>query len=294
MHTQSRKITVLAAALLPLAAVAACGSQTVSVGGTPVTGVRWNVESVTVDGTTTQAPGSTYVEFPSADRARGNNGCNSFDAEAEIDGDTIRIGKATVTMSMCMDKKDRDFEKTFGRAIGGSNKARTDGDHLTLTTDDGDTIALVKERPAPLTGTEWTVTSLLSDDVATSLPKEVAGRAKLTFDREGKDGTDGRGGTDGRDSRDGTDGRDSRDGTDGTVTGDLGCNRFRAKAEFRDGHLTLGRPVTTRMLCQGPRMDTERALLKLFAQKLSYEVQGRTLRLTAPDGTGAEAGAGRG
>ncbi|MFE5025322.1 META domain-containing protein [Streptomyces sp. NPDC056656] len=265
MHKQSRNLTVLAA-LLPLAAVAACGSQTVSVAGTPVTGVRWNVESVTVDGATTQAPESTYVEFPSADRARGNNGCNRFDAEAEIDGDTIRIGRSTVTMSMCMDKKQRDFEKTFSRAIGGSSRARTDGDHLTLTTDDGDTIALVKERPAPLTGTEWTVTSLLSDDVATSLPEEVAGRAKMTFEK---------------------------DGQDDTATGNLGCNRFRAKAEFRDGHLTLGSPVTTRMLCQGPRMDTERALLKLFAQKLSYEVQGRTLTLTAPDGTGAAAGAGR-
>ncbi|WP_327578023.1 hypothetical protein [Streptomyces sp. NBC_00145] len=55
MHTQSRNLTVLAA-LLPLAAVAACGSQTVSVGSTPVTGVRWNVESVTVDGATAQAP----------------------------------------------------------------------------------------------------------------------------------------------------------------------------------------------------------------------------------------------
>ncbi|MGW8682477.1 META domain-containing protein [Streptomyces sp. NPDC055817] len=269
MHTQSRNLTVLAA-LLPLAAVAACGSQTVSVGSTPVTGVRWNVESVTVDGTTAQAPESAYVEFPSADRARGYNGCNSFDAEAEIDGDTIRIGRSTVTMSMCMDKKQRDFEKTFSRAIGGSNEARTDGDHLTLTTDDGDTIALVKERPAPLTGTEWTVTSLLSDHVATSLPKEVAGRARMTFEKAGEAGKDG------------------------AATGSLGCNRFRAKAEFRDGHLTLGRPVTTRVLCQGPRMATERALLKLFGQKLSYEIQGRTLTLTAPDGTGAVAGAGRG
>lgn len=266
MHTQSRNLTVLAA-LLPLAAVAACGSQTVSVAGTPVTGVRWNVESVTVDGSTTQAPGSAYVEFPSADRARGNNGCNSFDAKAEIDGDTIRVGRSIVTMSMCMDKKQRDFEKTFSRAIGGSNKARTDGDHLTLTTDDGDTIALVKERPAPLTGTEWTVTSLISDGVVTSLPPEVAGRARMTFEKAGKDGA---------------------------ATGTLGCNRFRAKAEFRDGHLTLGRPITTRVLCQGPRMDTERALLKLFTQKLSYEVRSRTLTLTAPDGTGAEARAGRG
>ncbi|MFD7204544.1 META domain-containing protein [Streptomyces sp. NPDC059893] len=269
MHTQSRNLTVLAA-LLPLAAVAACGSQTVSVAGTPVTGVRWNVESVTVDGSTTQAPESAYVEFPSADRARGNNGCNSFDAKAEIDGDTIRVGRSIVTMSMCMDKKQRDFEKTFSRAIGGSSKARTDGDHLTLTTDDGDTIALVKERPAPLTGTEWTVTSLISDDVATSLPPEVAGRARMTFEKAGKAGKDG------------------------AATGTLGCNRFRAKAEFRDGHLTLGRPITTRVLCQGPRMDTERALLKLFTQKLSYEVRSRTLTLTAPDGTGAEARAGRG
>jgi heat shock protein HslJ len=265
MHTRFRHVTVLAA-LLPLAAVAACGAQTVSVGGTPVTGVRWNVESVTVDGTKTRAPQSAYVEFPSADRARGNNGCNLFDAEAEITDGTIRVGKSRVTMMFCEDKKQRDFEKTFTRAIGGGNKARTDGDHLTLTTDDGDTIALVRERPAPLTGTEWTVTSLLSDDVAISLPKEVAGRAKMTFEK---------------------------DGQDGTATGNLGCNRFRAKAEFRDGHLTLGRPATTRMLCQGPRMDTEHALLKLFAQKLSYEVQGRTLTLTAPDGTGAAAGAGR-
>ncbi|MGX1670088.1 META domain-containing protein [Streptomyces sp. NPDC055400] len=263
MHRQSRNLTVLAA-LLPLAAVAACGSQTVSVGGTPVTGVRWNVESVTVDGTKTRAPESAYVEFPSADRARGNYGCNNFDVEAELDGDTIHLGKGIATLMLCTDKKQRAFEKTFARAIGGSNHARTDGDHLTLTTEDGDTIALVKERPAPLIGTEWTVTSLLSDDVATSLPGEAVGKAKLRF------------------------------GKDGAATGSLGCNRFRAKAEFRDGHLTLGRPVTTRMLCQGPRMDTEHALLKLFAQKLSYEVQGRTLTLKAPDGTGAVAGAGRG
>ena len=263
MHTQSRKLTLLAA-LVPLAAVAACGSQTVSVGGTPVTGVRWNVESVTVDGTKTRAPRSAYVEFPSADRARGNYGCNTFDREAELDGDTIRLGKGTSTLMLCADKKQRAFEKTFARAISGSNKARTDGDRLTLTTDDGDTVALVKERPAPLTGTEWTVTSLLSDDVATSLPDEAAGRAKLTF------------------------------GKDGAATGSLGCNRFRAKSEIRDGHLTLGRPVTTRMLCQGPRMDTERALLKLFGQKLSYELRGRTLTLTATDGSGIAAGAGRG
>ncbi|RVU27131.1 META domain-containing protein [Streptomyces antnestii] len=263
MHTRFRHVTVLAA-LLPLAAVAACGAQTVSVGGTPVTGVRWNVESVTVDGTRTPAPQSAYVEFPSADRARGNNGCNHFDAEAEIAGGTIRVGQSNVTMMWCEEKEQRDFEKTFARAIGGTSKARTDGDRLTLTTDDGDTIALVKERPAPLTGTEWTVTSLLSGDVAASLPEEAAGRARFTF------------------------------GKDGVATGSLGCNRFRAKAEIRDGHLTLGRPATTRMLCQGPRMDTERALLKLFGQKLSYEIRGRTLTLTAPDGAGLAAGAGRG
>jgi heat shock protein HslJ len=75
------------------------------------------------------------------------------------------------------------------------------------------------------------------------------------------------------------------DKKDGTLSGSLGCNHVSAKATVRDGHITLGAAKTTRMMCDGSLMDTEKTLLGLFDGKVSYRLDHRTLTLTSTNGT---------
>lgn len=132
-HEASRKpqrgttLTVAAvAALVPLAA--ACGSEkaaddtgsgSVGAGGQRVTGVRWSIDSVTVDGTTHRAPDAAHVRIDDGGEAAGSTGCNSFSARAAVEdrgeGERVRLSDAMFTEKAC-DKVPADFEKSLGRA----------------------------------------------------------------------------------------------------------------------------------------------------------------------------------
>ncbi|MFI8188305.1 META domain-containing protein [Streptomyces sp. NPDC085946] len=252
MDTLKQRMTLTAAAVLvPL--VAACGGERAGSGsaGTerPVTGVRWSVDSVTVDGTTHRAPADAHLTIHQAGRAEGSLGCNHFSARAALDGDRVRLSDTTATEKACEDRPTA-FERTLSRTLAESALTTevTDG-RLTLTTEDGDTVRLTRDtaRPAPLHGTTWTITG-------------TGGRARLTFD-------------------------DAKD----TVSGRLGCNHVTARAAVRDGHITVGAPSTTRMMCEDSLMDTEKRLLRLFDGRLRYAVDHRTLTLTSDDGTSVRA-----
>ncbi|WP_320774746.1 META domain-containing protein [Streptomyces sp. CRN 30] len=137
-----------------------------------------------------------------------------------------------------------EAEKSLARTLAaGPLTTEVDGDRLTLTTADGDTVGLSERQDTPLDGTEWTVAG-------------SAGRARLTFDQE-----------------------------KGTLTGSLGCNRVNAEATIRDGHITVGEPATTRMMCEDSRMATEKRLLALFDQRIDYRIDQQTLTLTSGNGT---------
>lgn len=73
-------------------------------------------------------------------------------------------------------------------------------------------------------------------------------------------------------------------GTD-KAGGRLGCNHFSAAATVRDGNITLGSPVTTRMMCDASLMRTERTLLGVFNSTLKYRIEHGTLTLTCANGT---------
>ncbi|MFE0525283.1 META domain-containing protein [Streptomyces sp. NPDC058954] len=68
------------------------------------------------------------------------------------------------------------------------------------------------------------------------------------------------------------------------AAGRLGCNHVNARATVRAGHITLGRPMTTRMMCDASLMQTERALLGLFNHTVRYRVDHDTLTLTSANG----------
>ncbi|PPS81415.1 hypothetical protein BZZ08_05483 [Streptomyces sp. MH60] len=246
-------LTVAAvAALVPLAA--ACGSETaddggsesVGAGGQRITGVRWSIDSVTVDGATHRAPDAAHVRIDGGEAA-GSTGCNSFSARADVDGERVRLSDAMFTEKACA-KTPAGFEKSLGRALTtGSLTTQNEGERATLTTADGDTVRLSRSEDASLYGTRWAVDA--------PGRKGGAGRAHLTFDQDAK-----------------------------TVSGRLPCNHVNAKATVSDGRITLGTPSTTRMMCEGSLMDAEKRLLGLFDGKVEYRIDQQTLTLTSEDG----------
>ena len=69
------------------------------------------------------------------------------------------------------------------------------------------------------------------------------------------------------------------------VGGRLGGNAVASTATVSTGHITLGRPSTTRMMCDASLMGTERALLGLFDSQVGYRVDHDTITLTSGNGT---------
>ncbi|MFJ2917205.1 META domain-containing protein [Streptomyces sp. NPDC087307] len=260
-----------AVAALALLALAACGRETGSGAGSGdgdgsgsvrtgprVTGVHWNVDSVTAGGRRTAAPDGAHVVIDAKGRATGSFGCNRFTAETRTDGDTITVRQATTTAMGCEKDAER-FEGAMSRAFSGELTAAVTGRNLTLTTATGDSIALTSEPPAPLTGTTWTVISLVSGTTSSSLPEGTERKAWLTF------------------------------GEDGSVRGGLGCNSFRGTAQVTGSTLTFGPAGGTKMMCPDPGMKLERALLAILDGRTTYRIDHRTLSLTSPNGEGLRA-----
>lgn len=104
----------------------------------------------------------------------------------------------------------------------------------------------------PVAGVDWRVQGITAGGSA----QQVHGKPRLTFDAKS-----------------------------GKVGGRLGCNAVNATATVRAGQITLGRPSTTRMMCDASLMGTERALLGLFGGQVSYRVDHDTLTLTSENGT---------
>lgn len=263
-------VTAVAAVL----ALAACGSESGSGpadsadgadgGGPtptapPLTGVRWSVDSLTVDGKKSAAPVGAHVEITPKGRAEGNYGCNHFGADVTVKGDTITVGQSVKTEMAC-EKNIQAFEYALEDALSGKLQAKLIDGTLTLTTDKGAAIALTAEPPAPLVGTTWSVTSLVSGESASSLPAGTEKKAHLTF------------------------------GRDGTVRGSLGCNTFNSTAKVSGSKITFGSLATTRKLCPGPEMNVERELIKVLDDRtVTYELRDRGLSLTAANGKGIAA-----
>ncbi|MER6995189.1 META domain-containing protein [Streptomyces sp. NPDC000410] len=260
-------IVPVAATLGAVLTLAGCGTEPGSDGAggaegpdSPVTGVHWTVDSVTVGGKKTAAPGGAYVEIDTKGRAKGNYGCNHFRADATVEGDTVTVGPGDVTMMSC-EKPVQDFEDALNKAFSGELKAKVSDQTLTLTAASGDSIALTSQPAAPLVGTRWSVTALLAGEVATSLPAGTEKKAHLTF------------------------------GKDGSVRGSLGCNTFNGTAKVSESGstITFGRLSTTRRMCPGPEMDLERELAQVLKGEVTYEVRHRGLSLTAANGKGLSA-----
>ncbi|WP_307788115.1 META domain-containing protein [Streptomyces actinomycinicus] len=72
---------------------------------------------------------------------------------------------------------------------------------------------------------------------------------------------------------------------DGRAAGNLGCNRFSARATVDGDRITIGDLRTTKMACDRDRMDFERALARaLTTGTLTARTDAAKLTLTDGDG----------
>ncbi|MEV0039145.1 META domain-containing protein [Streptomyces sp. NPDC050804] len=285
--TATTTTAIAAVTAVALFTLTACGTESGAGGGSggsvqsdlPLTDVHWSVDSLTVDGKKTVAPAGASVEIGTDGRASARTGCNTIGAKVTVDGDTVTVGDKESTLIGCPEQLQA-FEKALGGAFAGKLKATVEGiegakggtaqdRRLTLTTADGDAITLTSGPPAPLTGTEWTVSALTDGATATSLPQGTDGKAHFTF------------------------------GKDGTVEGSFGCNSFRGTAkvsgagtgagEKAASTVTFGRLSSTRKLCPGPEMTLERQVQKVLEGNVTYELRHRSLTIKQADGQGLDA-----
>ncbi|WP_328481065.1 META domain-containing protein [Streptomyces sp. NBC_00377] len=142
-------MTLTAAVLLvPLAA--ACGSEKADgerpgsgavSAEQPVTGVRWNVDSVTADGAVHRAPAGAHLEIRDG-KAAGSYGCNNFTAKAAVEDGSVRFSDARSTRMACVGRP-MDFERILAATLTeGVLSTEVEGATLTLGTADGDRIRL--------------------------------------------------------------------------------------------------------------------------------------------------------
>ncbi|MEV0491087.1 META domain-containing protein [Streptomyces atratus] len=226
--------------------------------GPAVTDVHWKADSVTVGGRRTAAPDGAHVTITPEGRARGNFGCNHFSAAVRMNGDEITVGRVVWTAMGCRNDTGQ-FERAMSRTFRGTLTAAVADRTLTLTTAKGDAIAFTSEPSAPLIGTTWTVTALVSGSVASSLPAGAEKKARPTF------------------------------GKDGSVQGGSGCNQLRGTATVAGSTVAFGRIDTTKMMCPDAEMKVERPLLAILQGKTTYRIDHRTLTLTAANGEGFRA-----
>ncbi|AWZ06082.1 MULTISPECIES: META domain-containing protein [unclassified Streptomyces] len=269
-----RTLPLLPAALVAVLALSAtataCGDGG-GAGGTPPDRTfsgSWSVVSLTVDGRKLTAPDAARLTLEPGQGGReaeatGNYGCNGFTAAVVFEaGSAITVRPGASTDMACADMR---FETEFARLFQGRLTVREQPDTVTLKTAAGDEISLTTKPRTPkasLVDTVWTVDSLLGGGTASSLAAEAAGRARFTV------------------------------AADGSASGNLGCNRFNAKATVEGNRLTFGTLTTTRMACEGGAGEVERALTGLFGSgPLDWRIQGDALTLTASgDGDGGAKG----
>ncbi|MFG2573707.1 META domain-containing protein [Streptomyces sp. NPDC048481] len=149
---RTRSAPVLAAVLVLAPLAAACGDEqadgrrpgSASVSAEPpLTGVRWTVDSVTVDGETRRSPGSARLTITDG-KAAGSYGCNDFTATAVIEGGSVRFGDARTTRMACAGPV-MAFERLLaGTFADGPLTTEVKGDRLTLGAAGGGLVRLTR------------------------------------------------------------------------------------------------------------------------------------------------------
>lgn len=239
-------------ALLVLILLAACGG-----GGQGATldGREFLSSSVTEDGAPMALVPGTQVRLAFDDGSLGASaGCNSIGGDYRVEDGVLIFEGGSMTEMGC-DPERHAQDDWLVAFLASRPSVALDGPELLLTSG-GTAVALtdreVAEPDLPLTGTTWTVDTIITGDAASSVPGDAV--ATLTF-------TDG-----------------------GRVEVNTGCNTGSGSYEASQGELRFTDVALTRMACAGPAGTLEAAVLPILgAEVVDYTIDAARLTLQAGD-----------
>lgn len=237
--------------LLLLLALAAC----TAVPGPTLDGTEWLSVAVTEDGVDRPLADGTQIRLSFTDGQLGASaGCNTMGGGYRIEGGRLVFEGGGMTEMGCDDERHAQDDWLLG-FLGSRPSVAQDGDKLTLTS--GATVITLQDREVaqpdlPLTGTTWTVDSIISGDAVSSVPGGAV--ATLVF-------------------------------TDvGQLEVDTGCNTGGGTYEVADGTLRIREVVTTLIGCGDTAGQLEAAVMAVInAEELDFAIDAGTLTLMAGD-----------
>lgn len=181
-----------------------------------------------------------------------NAGCNTMGATYAINGDVMTIGQAGVTEIGCQADLQTQDEWLFA-FLGSQPHLALSGNDLQLTSG-ATTINMLDREVAtpdqPLTGRVWTLNSIISTDVVSSVP--AGATATLSF-------TD-----------------------DGRVDIQDGCNSGGGHFTVAEGTIQFSDIVSTQMLCSGAAGEVAAAVTAVLAAgQVTYQIDAANLTIMA-------------
>lgn len=193
------------------------------------------------------------VEFGSG-RVSGSAGCNTYAASFETGDGKLTTGRALSTMMAC-EPSIMAQERAFLKNLQAAASYKLDGDQLTITDAQGQTLlAFRAERPPVLTAATWLMTSY--NNGKGGFQSALAGvEVTAIF------------------------------GEDGTLAGNSSCNTYSAAYTIDGDKIEIGPARTTRKMCPQPVMAQEATYLKALEKAATFRME-RT-RLTLRDAGGA-------
>jgi heat shock protein HslJ len=252
-------LPVLAGAmiLIPFLLFAGCTGQ---VPEPRLEGTGWTLTGYLNNGTfVPPVPGTMItMDFGTEGKIGGTAGCNHYFASYEVKGTGITIGQAGSTMMYCSDPGVMDQETTYLALLTRSKTLSVEGEHLTLSGEQGSPILTftrtVPPKQQPLVGTNWTLESFHTGDAVSSVLAGTTITAVFT--------------------------------KDGSITGSAGCNRYFASYNVTGTSLQVSQAGSTKMACGAPGvMQQESSYLTLISQAKAFTINGD--RLTLADAKGA-------
>ncbi|MER6606270.1 META domain-containing protein [Streptomyces sp. NPDC000927] len=114
--------------------------------GPPVTGVRWDVDSVTVGGKRAEVPDGAHFTIDTKGGATGSLGCNQFRGGATVSGSTITFDAVETTKMSCPTPRAK-LEQALLAILDGRTTYRVDERTLTLASENDASLGATAREP---------------------------------------------------------------------------------------------------------------------------------------------------
>lgn len=201
------------------------------------------------------------LEFTDDGRLLADAGCNTMSGPVTLDDRTLTVDGLETTERGC-DAPRHEQDEWLAGVLSAGPTWRIEGTRLTLT--GGDTELVLTDEAAvtparPLTGTEWTVDTLVDGETAASTPAGAS--ATIVF-------------------------------ADGRAEVTTGCNEGSADYEVVGDTIRFTALTLTRRGCAPELMTLETAVVDVVRDEVAYAVDGDVLTLDHPSGKGLRLRAG--